>query len=108
MPEKHPRSRLHACLGSADHLQGSSPSFSTPPSLTSFCSTLKTGGSEISREKWDEADTGEAGEETETPMPVDPSCAPGTYNPVLPDWTRSPLPVGAPHVVMPHAPAVGA
>lgn len=46
---------------------------------------LKTGGMEVSRERWDEEEPeGEAGEGA--------AAAAG----VIPDWTRAPLPVGAP------------
>jgi actin-related protein 10 len=59
---------------------------------------LKTGGEEISRERWDEADVErdlvEDGELTPE-QPVERIRQGGS---VLPDWTRTPLPVGAPSV----------
>jgi actin-related protein 10 len=63
-----------------------------------FLRSLKTGGVEVTREKWDEA----------TSVP-DADDAPGevveypSMN-ILPDWTRTPLPLGAPPVV--HIPRV--
>jgi len=59
--------------------------------------SLKTGGVEISREKWEEADILEEVETEDgaiTTVPSSPSSQ--VYNTILPDWTRSPLPVGAP------------
>jgi actin-related protein 10 len=54
-------------------------------------SALKTGGVEVPREKWDE-DGGQPG--------PDDSTAEGDvvsrFVNVIPDWTRSPLPMGAP------------
>ena len=54
-------------------------------------SALKTGGVEVAREKWDEAGA--------QPGPDD-SIAEGDvvghFVNVIPDWTRSPLPMGAP------------
>ena len=59
--------------------------------------SLKTGGAEISREKWEEADIHEEVEaEDGTVTTVPPSPTSQTYNNILPDWTRGPLPVGAP------------
>ena len=53
---------------------------------------LKTGGVEVPREKWDEAedhpDPGDVMEE-------DDVAGRSPAN-VIPDWTRTPLPVGAP------------
>lgn len=55
---------------------------------------LKIGGVEVPRERWDEA---EAEPEADDPsaMQVDPTTPPRPSN-ILPDWTRSPLPYGAP------------
>jgi actin-related protein 10 len=59
--------------------------------------SLKTGGAEISREKWEEADIHEEVEaEDGTVTTVPPSPTSQTYNNILPDWTRGALPVGAP------------
>ena len=58
-------------------------------------SALKTGGEEIQRERWDEA-------QSRAPDP-DEMASPATVTPLgkkismtLPDWTRVPLMVGAP------------
>lgn len=55
------------------------------------CSALKTGGVEVAREKWDEADSQIDPDEEMVFAPQTPSG-----QSILPDWTRSPLPVGAP------------
>ncbi|TFK63128.1 fungal-specific actin related protein [Pluteus cervinus] len=76
---------------------GKAPAF--VPSLMpwvggSLAGVLKTGGTEISREKWDEANPqtndGE-NEDSDEGKPVTPRS-------ILPDWTRIPLPSGAPQV----------
>jgi actin-related protein 10 len=57
--------------------------------------SLKTGGAEISRERWDEADVAAQNTEQED-MNTIPDV-PGPCNrSILPDWTRAPLPEGAP------------
>lgn len=59
--------------------------------------SLKTGGVEIPREKWEEADVREEFETEDgavTTVPASPTSQ--VYNKVLPDWTRGPLPIGAP------------
>ena len=53
---------------------------------------LKTGGAEVAREKWDEADA-EPDPDGDVPMLPETPKSPHS---ILPDWTRSPLPVGAP------------
>lgn len=59
--------------------------------------SLKTGGVEIPREKWEEADVREEVEtEDGAVTTVPPSPTSQVYNRVLPDWTRGPLPIGAP------------
>lgn len=60
---------------------------------------LKIGGAEVAREKWDEADVDM---DAEDPMLVSPD-RPATRN-ILPDWTRTPLPLGAPPAVRPLLP----
>lgn len=55
-------------------------------------SALKTGGAEVARERWDEADSQVDPDEE---MMFAPQTPRPTQN-ILPDWTRSPLPVGAP------------
>lgn len=58
---------------------------------------MKTGGAEVPREKWDEADPAQNTDEDV------PSVSAGTLEReprnVLPDWTRFPLPAGAPPAV---------
>lgn len=59
--------------------------------LTYFCfRSLKTGGAEIAREKWDEDDVNRNPDDS---MDVVSSK---TARNVLPDWTRTPLPLGPP------------
>ncbi|KAF9478855.1 fungal-specific actin related protein [Pholiota conissans] len=58
----------------------------------SLAGSLKTGGVEVPREKWDEEANQNADDEE---MDVTPDSRPRTRN-ILPDWTRTPLPVGAP------------
>ncbi|KAF9453509.1 fungal-specific actin related protein [Macrolepiota fuliginosa MF-IS2] len=75
---------------------GKAPAFA--PSLMawvggSLAGSLKTGGAEVSREKWDEADAAAQSAEDEE-MEVAPET-PNRPRSILPDWTRSPLPVGA-------------
>jgi actin-related protein 10 len=57
-----------------------------------FSRALKTGGTEVAREKWDEADAQMDGDDGGDVSPQTPHSA----RSILPDWTRSPLPVGAP------------
>jgi len=75
---------------------GKAPAFA--PSLMawvggSLAGSLKTGGAEVSREKWDEADAAAQNAEDEE-MEVAPET-PSRPRSILPDWTRSPLPAGA-------------
>ena len=66
-------------------------------SLPALERSLKTGGVEIPREKWEEADVREEVEtEDGAVTTVPPSPTSQVYNRVLPDWTRGPLPAGAP------------
>ncbi|THV07215.1 actin-like ATPase domain-containing protein [Dendrothele bispora CBS 962.96] len=73
---------------------GKAPAFS-PATMAwvggSLAGALKTGGVEVSREKWDEVD---AEEDADTSMDV---VSPDDKRPtnILPDWTRMPLPTGA-------------
>ncbi len=96
MQEKHRLSRLLRCLGQGAHWPGTfSPLiiiYVLYSSVWSWYSTLKTGGMEISREKWDEAEE-EPDEEQTMDLVVE---SPRSSQSILPDWTRSPLPVGAP------------
>ncbi|RPD74923.1 actin-domain-containing protein [Lentinus tigrinus ALCF2SS1-7] len=82
---------------------GKAPAF-TPAMMAwvggSLAGALKTGGVEVQREKWDEA---EAQPDEDVPMdssPPRPGGAAGVRaspaKNILPDWTRTPLPVGAP------------
>ncbi|KAJ4477354.1 fungal-specific actin related protein [Lentinula aciculospora] len=92
---------------------GKAPAFS-PATMSwvggSLAGALKTGGTEVSREKWDEADPEIEDENTwmsETPARNNRQAQqqsralqiPPARN-VLPDWTRLPLPVGAPSVAI--------
>jgi actin-related protein 10 len=55
-------------------------------------SALKVGGSEVVRERWDEADASQF--DHDDSMLVDDTRPLGSS--ILPDWTRTPLPTGAP------------
>jgi len=79
---------------------GKAPAF-TPACMAwvggSLAGSLKTGGVEIPREKWEEADVLEEVETEDGAVETVPSSPTSqVYNRVLPDWTRGPLPVGAP------------
>ncbi|KAF8917288.1 fungal-specific actin related protein [Mucidula mucida] len=71
---------------------GKAPAF-TPSTMAwiggSLAGSLKTGGAELSREKWDEAAAAPEDEEVDRQELS-----------ILPDWTRSPLPAGAPSARM--------
>ena len=54
---------------------------------------LKIGGVEVPRKKWDEVDA-QTDPDEDVAM-ISPQTPHKTHN-ILPDWTRSPLPVGAP------------
>ncbi|EPQ52784.1 actin-domain-containing protein [Gloeophyllum trabeum ATCC 11539] len=78
---------------------GKAPAF--VPSLMawvggSLAGAMKIGGSEVTREKWDEMESRQSDDQ-------DDLMDSGPRHPasVLPDWTRSPLPVGAPIVGVP-------
>ncbi|KZV94722.1 actin-like ATPase domain-containing protein [Exidia glandulosa HHB12029] len=90
---------------------GKAPAF-TPAILPwlggSLAGALKTGGEEITRERWDEADIEkeDVGSDDDEEAPVEhvvERVRQGGF--VLPDWTKTPLPLGAPSVFT-HTPAV--
>ncbi|KAF9524875.1 actin-like ATPase domain-containing protein [Crepidotus variabilis] len=67
----------------------------------SLAGALKTGGAEVAREKWDEMD--DLNRAADESMDISPDTGPtgAVSTPqkaknILPDWTRSPLPTGAP------------
>ncbi|EKM78646.1 hypothetical protein AGABI1DRAFT_75023 [Agaricus bisporus var. burnettii JB137-S8] len=77
---------------------GKAPAFA--PSLMawvggSLAGSLKTGGTEVSRERWDEADAAAQNPEQEDTTTV-PDVSGHSNLSILPDWTRGPLPDGAP------------
>jgi actin-related protein 10 len=92
---------------------GKAPAF-TPATMAwvggSLAGALKTGGVEVAREKWDESDPSQTDQDDDVVMILPTS----EYVPrnVIPDWTRGPLPAGAPPAVAPRPPpspqAVGA
>jgi actin-related protein 10 len=55
--------------------------------------SLKTGGFEVAREKWDEANTNH---DQDTDMDIPAEFEDRRARDILPDWTRTPLSVGAP------------
>ena len=57
------------------------------------CRALKTGGVEVPRERWDEEDVPPEDEDDAMQGIADTARSPRS---ILPDWTRTPLPVGAP------------
>ena len=64
-------------------------------------SVLKTGGVEVAREKWDEADPAKNDlDDDDDVVMVAPTSEYVPRN-VIPDWTRGSLPVGAPPAVTP-------
>ncbi|PPQ64597.1 hypothetical protein CVT26_001995 [Gymnopilus dilepis] len=73
---------------------GKAPAFS-PATLAwvggSLAGSLKTGGVEVARDKWDDDSNRNADESMD--ISGDVKTPPRS---ILPDWTRSPLPVGAP------------
>ncbi|OAX37482.1 actin-like ATPase domain-containing protein [Rhizopogon vinicolor AM-OR11-026] len=105
--------RLPSSSARANMNAGKAPAF-TPSTMAwvggSLAGALKTGGVEVAREKWDEADPAQIDQDDDVVMIAPPS----EYAPrsVIPDWTRGPLPVGAPPAVasqLPPSPqAVGA
>ncbi|KAG6821321.1 hypothetical protein H0H93_000182 [Arthromyces matolae] len=75
---------------------GKAPAFS-PATLAwvggSLAGSLKTGGVEVSRERWDEVNTRHDPDES---MDVSADFEERSASNILPDWTRSPLSGGAP------------
>ncbi|PPQ80530.1 hypothetical protein CVT25_001536 [Psilocybe cyanescens] len=75
---------------------GKAPAFS-PATLGwvggSLAGSLKIGGVEVAREKWDEEDPNRNDDSMDVSAEANNSQAPRS---ILPDWTRSPLPMGAP------------
>jgi actin-related protein 10 len=66
--------------------------------LTLLSRSLKTGGVEVSREKWDEADpSNRDGDES---MDVSADFSDRGRRSILPDWTRMPLAAGAPPAIV--------
>jgi len=82
---------------------GKAPAFS-PGAMAwvggSLAGALKIGGVEVPRERWDEAD---AQPESEGPVDMVIDSPPRPAHSVLPDWTRGPLPHGAPPANAPQA-----
>ncbi|KAF7312503.1 Fungal specific actin related protein [Mycena indigotica] len=74
---------------------GKAPAF-TPATLAwiggSLAGALKTGGAEVNREQWDMVDSANDQGDGPDAMAVDND----RQQLILPDWTRSPLPAGAP------------
>ncbi|KAH0585318.1 hypothetical protein H2248_008559 [Termitomyces sp. 'cryptogamus'] len=75
---------------------GKAPAFS-PATLAwvggSLAGSLKTGGVEVSRERWDEVNMKHDPDQS---MDVSADFEDRSASNILPDWTRSPLPGGAP------------
>ncbi|THH04523.1 hypothetical protein EW145_g5460 [Phellinidium pouzarii] len=75
---------------------GNAPAF-TPATLPwvggSLAGSMKLSGIEISRENWDEAEANDEDDEGPEAEGAVPAKRPGFH---LPDWTRMPLPPGAP------------
>ncbi|KAG2369085.1 fungal-specific actin related protein [Suillus spraguei] len=92
---------------------GKAPAF-TPATMAwvggSLAGALKTGGVEVAREKWDESDPSQTDQDDDVVM-VLPASEHVPRN-IIPDWTRGPLPAGAPSAVAlkppPSPQAVGA
>ncbi|THH15556.1 hypothetical protein EW146_g4932 [Bondarzewia mesenterica] len=99
-----------AARGSAN--AGKAPAF-TPATMAwiggSLAGALKIGGVEVAREKWDEVDGQDfdPDDDAVTNVPATPHTSAGDAaqapvqvrrggRSVIPDWTRTPLPVGAP------------
>ncbi|KAG5636655.1 hypothetical protein H0H81_007274 [Sphagnurus paluster] len=80
---------------------GKAPAFS-PATLAwvggSLAGSLKTGGAEVAREKWDEAN---ANLDPDQSMDVSADFEERAAKNILPDWTRTPLPSGAPPANVP-------
>ncbi|KAF7986458.1 hypothetical protein HWV62_31233 [Athelia sp. TMB] len=79
---------------------GRAPAFS-PATMAwiggSLAGSLKTGGVEVPREKWDEADPAQ-NEDNDVP-PMSAGSLDRAPRNILPDWTRTPLPQGAPPAI---------
>ncbi|KAI0789908.1 actin-domain-containing protein [Abortiporus biennis] len=100
--DPHPPSHPFPNLGEEDYRYcgGKVPAF-TPASLAwvggSLAGALKTGGMEVPREKWDEAD---APSDEDDPMGSPVQTPSRSTQNVLPDWTRTPLSAGAPQAAV--------
>lgn len=68
---------------------------------------MKIGGVEVAREKWDEQDPSRNLDDDMDASP-DQKVQATPPRSILPDWTRSPLPVGAPPANPPPPPAAAA
>ncbi|KAJ7903315.1 actin-domain-containing protein [Mycena olivaceomarginata] len=77
---------------------GKAPAFS-PATMAwvggSLAGSLKTGGAEVNREQWDMAEANRDGDTSGMDVSMDGERG----HIILPDWTRSPLPAGAPSAV---------
>ncbi|KAG6916054.1 hypothetical protein DXG01_008627 [Tephrocybe rancida] len=75
---------------------GKAPAFS-PATLSwvggSLAGSLKTGGAEVSRERWDEANMKHDPDQS---MDISADFEDRSASNILPDWTRTQLPAGAP------------
>ncbi|EGN99213.1 hypothetical protein SERLA73DRAFT_90479 [Serpula lacrymans var. lacrymans S7.3] len=75
---------------------GKAPSFS-PATLAwvggSLAGSLKTGGVEVAREKWDEAEANRGNDDDDAAASA---AEEPTLKNVIPDWSYTPLPIGAP------------
>ncbi|KAL4258600.1 actin family protein [Pleurotus pulmonarius] len=82
---------------------GKAPAF-TPATLAwvggSLAGALKTGGAEVARERWDESELAERDPDESMDISMSPEKPTKMF---LPDWTRSPLPGGAPSARPPEA-----
>ena len=65
---------------------------------------MKIGGVEITREKWDEAEVADEAADGDSAQPEDSAPRQRAFH--LPDWTRTPLPQGAPPAPRPPKPDV--
>ena len=61
------------------------------------CRSLKTGGVEVAREKWDENDPNRNNEDS-MDVSSDDKGPTSNFRNILPDWTKNSLPQGAPSV----------
>ncbi|KAH6909165.1 actin family [Coprinopsis sp. MPI-PUGE-AT-0042] len=91
-PTKSERARVNA---------GKAPAFA-PAMLAwiggSLAGSLKTGGTEVAREKWDEAVEEDDMEDEDDVRMVPPGQHTSPHSKkILPDWTRSPMRPAAPH-----------